>query len=108
MCLAGAGELADPTRPPDYQAAQPAAVAIPTEVMDFRLSAIRVGPHTRWAIINGKRLTAGAQIGPATVVAIQRASVTLDYKGRRLSLTLFAGDVKQPATGRDGKTGSGL
>jgi hypothetical protein len=108
FCAAATGELTDPTRPPDYQAAQPAAVAIPTEVMDFRLSAIRIGPDTRWAIINGKRLTRGDEIGPATVVAIQHTSVTLDYKGRRLSLTLFAGRVKHPATGRDGRTGSGL
>lgn len=96
--LAAANNLVDPTRPPDYAAAQQRRVVeIPQQVRDFRLNAVKFSGASRWAIINGNRVAPGEQIGPATVVDIQPASVVLDYEGERLTLNLLEHTVKNPA-----------
>jgi general secretion pathway protein B len=41
-------------------------------------------PARRFAIIDGQRVTEGAQLGSATVVEIRRDGVVLDVGGRRV------------------------
>jgi general secretion pathway protein B len=43
-------------------------------------------PSRRFAIIDGQRVTEGAQLGSATVVEIRRDGVVLDISGRRVLL----------------------
>ena len=52
-CCAAAQALQDPTRPPDY-APEAAPVVIPKEVLDWTLTAIKIAPHSRSAILNGE------------------------------------------------------
>ncbi|GEM_PF-2840960 len=93
-----AGPLDDPTRPPDFQgmAATKAPAEIPKEVTDFRLRAVKVGAHSRWAIINDERVVEGDKIGPAQVLQIQPDRVLIDYDGQQITLSLLAQDVKSP------------
>lgn len=94
VSAAAAAGLADPTRPPDY-AALPQPVEVPREVMDWQVSAIKITPDSRIAILNDQRVVAGDAVGPARVLAIEPGAVVLDYEGRELRVPLLRKNVKR-------------
>ena len=94
-------ELIDPTRPIFLRAN---GVEETTDVLamirnvvpaSFDLSFIRAG-RTPIAVINSERVTIGEVIGGATVIAIDRASVTLDVNGNERRISLYDNEIKTP------------
>ncbi len=99
---AGAGNLPDPTRPWDYAPEVPPPP--PPEVLtEWRLSAIRIAASDRSAILNGRLVREGEQVGPGTVKGIRPGEVVLDYNGNEVVVPLLPGGFKRPAgeTNRD-------
>lgn len=90
-------ELPDPTKPADYFIA-PEIIEVnelPDELVDWNLSAIRINDKNddRSAIINGRLVRAGDEIGSARVLEIRSTSVMLDYKDRHVVVRLFSNIV---------------
>ncbi len=81
--------LPDPTRPAEYQATV-VAKDLPKELIDWKLSAIRISDNDRSAILNGKIVRAGDVVGPATILKIQPLQVLLDYNNRQVAVRLFS------------------
>lgn len=85
-----AGEpLRDPTRP--YTPAERARESTPR----FVVNAIIVSPERRVAIVNGRRLTVGASLDGATVIAIEKDQLVLEIDGRRISAGLNEGAMRR-------------
>lgn len=91
-----AAALVDPTKPPNFQAVAPVPVELPKEVINYRLNAVKISADSRWAIINGERVSEGGKIGQAQVVQIQPGKVLINYNGQQVTLSLLAHDVKNP------------
>lgn len=70
--------LEDPTRPPDFRVAPPAA----REVREYSLDSIVVGPDRRVAVIDGVARTEGERFSGKTLVRIYPDRVTLKEQGR--------------------------
>lgn len=87
---AGAETLGDPMRP-WQRAAAPAPVG---NRGVYDLSAILYSSQRRVAVINGRSVSEGDRIGAARVTRIERRSLELDERGRRIRLVL------SPATSR--------
>lgn len=108
LALTGPGAaqpLPDPTRPPDY-VPEPAPVVIPKEMLSWTLSAIKIAPHSRSAILNGELVRPGDEVGPAKVVGISADAVTLEYNGHKIDVPLVQESIKRPADGNDRKGNS--
>ncbi|NIR58006.1 MAG: general secretion pathway protein GspB [Gammaproteobacteria bacterium] len=89
-------DLTDPTRPPTPSRA-------PNETapaQSFHLSSTLIAPGRRVAVINGERVGVGERVDGARVLAIENGRVQLRYRGERRSLSLAAGDIKQPAAAK--------
>ena len=85
-----AGEpLRDPTRP--YTPAERARESTPR----FVVNAIIVSPERRVAIVNGRRLTVGASLDGATVIAIEKDQLVLELDGKRISAGLNEGAMRR-------------
>ena len=82
-------ELPDPTRPYVYQS--PRVAAAPR----LQLNAIIVSDERKLAIIDGKRLRVGDDIGGATLVSISKNEVELERGGQKLVLSMHAGQFNQ-------------
>lgn len=85
------GNLEDPTQPP----ARPAAhVEIEDGAVTSTLSSIRISPDDRVAVIDGRPVRIGDQVGDAVVVEIDLAGVRMrDARGETL-LTLYGDGFK--------------
>jgi len=81
--------LPDPTRPAAFQATT-VIQELPAELIDWRVTAIRISERDRSAIVNGRIVRTGETLGPATIVEIQPAQVLLDYDNKRLAVKLFS------------------
>ncbi len=81
--------LRDPTRP--YTPQPGFVTAAPT----FSVNAIIVSDDRRLAIVNGKRVTVGAEIDGATVVSIAKQELVLEFKGEQLTLGLSGKQSRQ-------------
>lgn len=89
--------LPDPTRPAQYQSAA-VVQDLPTELVDWRVTAIRISEQDRSAIVNGTIVRVGDSIGPARVLEIQPVQVILDYDNTKVAVRLFNDiGIRQPA-----------
>ncbi len=97
--LAMAGELVDPTRPPDLL---PVSVDDPTGSGGaFVLNSLLISPHRRIAIINGTRVKEGDQIGGAEVVEITAGGVLLKAEGNTFEVRMTASVKTAVASGQN-------
>ena len=98
-------ELIDPTRPLVVERDEPEEGAVVDSLLDrfraavpteFEVSFVRAGSVSPMAIVNDQRVTIGDVISGATVVAIDRNSVTMEVDGLQLEVSLFGNSVKSP------------
>ncbi|GAB5499194.1 MAG: hypothetical protein PsegKO_15050 [Pseudohongiellaceae bacterium] len=96
-------ELIDPTRPLTIMRAQSST---DDSVMDmirnvvpssYDVSFVRASSNSPMAVINDQRVTIGDVIGGATVVAIERNSVTLSINDEERRISVFGTSIKAPA-----------
>lgn len=97
-------ELADPTRPlmlvgtgsdaTDSSVADMIRAVVPSS---YDVSFVRASSTSPIAVINDQRVTIGDQVGGATVVAIDRNSVTLSINDQERRISVFGRDIKTPA-----------
>lgn len=64
----------------------------------FDVSFIRASSTNPIAVVNSERVTIGDSIGGASVVAIDRTSVTLSINGEERRISLYGDSIKRPAT----------
>lgn len=96
------GAMTDPTRPMDYMPASALSQPLPEELMDWRLTAVRIGKDGGSAVLNGRIVREGDQVGRARVVEIKPGIVVVDFERKRLEVRLFTGGVhKQKAKQAD-------
>lgn len=97
-------ELVDPTRPLFFSRVGSGEASV--EVMNmirnvlpssFEVSFIRASSTSPMAVVNSERVTIGDSIGGASVVAIDRSSVTLSVNGEERRISLYGDSVKSPA-----------
>lgn len=97
-------ELVDPTRPLAVTRAQSSAddsvmnmirSVVPSS---FDVSFVRASSNSPMAVINDQRVTIGDVIGGATVVAIDRNSVTLSINDEERRISVFGTSIKAPAS----------
>lgn len=88
--------LKDPTRPYAWQEVKP-VVEIPHEVMEWRVTAVRIGRDSRSAIVNGQLVHVGESLGEARVAAIDAREVVLDYQGNKVTVGLLRPEIKRPS-----------
>lgn len=89
-------ELRDPTAPLYPAGREDSAgeqAGLPTG--SLRLSSILIRPNQRIAVINGRQLSVGDQVGSARVVSIETDVVTVESAGSRRQLRLHANSIKQ-------------
>ncbi|MGR8920243.1 MAG: hypothetical protein ACU85V_11530 [Gammaproteobacteria bacterium] len=91
--------LRDPTRPPvqHQSAVRRSEIATPQE---FVLSAIKIGAGTRTALVNGRLVAEGDQIGEARVLEITPAAVVVEYLAEERRLSLVRQQIRRPAGAR--------
>ncbi|MFO7603478.1 MAG: general secretion pathway protein GspB [Gammaproteobacteria bacterium] len=94
LCVNMAVAMTDPMQPPAYRGKATATQA--TAAPRWQLTATLLAPNRRLATINGRTLRIGDVIAGAKLVAIQPASVTLEYQQRSIVLKLLPAMVKQP------------
>jgi len=95
LCSAGlAGEVRDPMRPPQRNAAHQAVVDS-TPV----LSALFISPTRRAAIVNGRLVHEGDSLGEYTIVALLDDGIRYQRRGELHEQHLLANElhVKKPA-----------
>ncbi len=91
MAVAAQGQLADPTRPPAYQARDGQAQR------PWDLTSTLVSPRRRVAVINGRVVREGGRIDGMTVVKISAGQVILKGPGGEQAVPLVQHTVKAPA-----------
>ena len=97
LYVSGNAELPDPTRPATFIVEDSEPVFI-EEIdvkgkINWKLSAIRISTEDRTAIVNGKLVRVGDEIGPAKVLEINSLSVVIDHEDRKLIVRLFNNKV---------------
>ena len=85
--------LPDPTRPANFfvktESVFVEQVAQPGQKLPWTVSAIRISPTDRTAIVNGKLVRVGDVVSSAKVEQINPLSVVIDDDERRLNVRLF-------------------
>ncbi len=82
--------LPDPTRPADYSVSYSVEQISPKKRAEFKLNAIRVSDIDRSAIVNGRLVRVGDDIGTAKVREINSQDVVLDYDRKLITIPLYA------------------
>lgn len=95
-------ELVDPTRPlfiVESGSASTDVLAMINNVVpsSYDLSFIRAG-NSPIAVINSERVTVGDLVGGATVISIDRSSVTLEINGSERVVSLYGDSIKTAVT----------
>ncbi len=95
-------ELVDPTRPlfiVESEGASTDVLAMINNVVpsSYDLSFIRAG-NSPIAVINSERVTVGDLVGGATVISIDRSSVTLEINGSERVVSLYGDSIKTAVT----------
>ncbi len=93
-----AGALTDPTKPVDYLPASALAQPLPDELVDWRLTAVRIGKDDRSAVLNGKVVRAGDAVGRAKVLEIKSGTVVVELDRRQVEVRLYGTWVKKQST----------
>ncbi len=94
-----AGEFTDPTRPyqhQDIETFEIEQIYIPNKKVQWRLSGIRLRGDLRTAILNGKLIKEGDDIGAAKVMEIRPREVVLLHEEKHLIVKLLYPDIKRP------------
>lgn len=96
-------ELRDPTRPLFVRAQESTSGEVLSMIRNvvpasYDLSFVRASSSSPIAVINSERVTVGDVIGGATVVAIDRSSVTLSINGEERIISLYSESIKSPVT----------
>ena len=87
-----ATDLPDPTRPSDYYVPQ-SVTEVPRRDAAFSLSANRISPQDRSALLNGTIVRVGDVLDSAKVVEINPTEVIVEYDRKRLTVPLYAQGV---------------
>jgi hypothetical protein len=90
--------LRDPTRPSGWRAAEEAREIGGRQPSALELQAVFSHAGNRTAMISGRRVTEGDQIGDARVIRIEASTVILDIAGRPVELAAVTAPVKSPTT----------
>ena len=91
MHSATAATLSDPTQP----SGTPITDTTVGGPGGWKLSATRITPAKRLAIINGQQVAEGDLIGTARVLRVSHAQVKLDAQGETVTLRLLQSEVKK-------------
>ncbi len=94
-----AGDFTDPTRPYQHQnneTLEIEQVYIPDRKIQWRLSGIRLRGDLRTAILNGKLVKEGDDLGVAKVMEIRPREVVLLHEDKNLIVKLLYSDIKRP------------
>ncbi len=90
-------ELPDPTRPATYQVEEIEPVYFEEisddENINWNVSAIRISENDKSAIINGKLVRVGDDVGPAKVLEIRPLSVVINHEDNKLIVRLYKNQV---------------
>ena len=98
-------ELMDPTRPLLVEQAVVTEEESGGSLLDmfraavsteFEVTFVRASSNSPMAIVNDQRVTIGDVISGATVVAIDRNSVTMEVDGLQQEISLYSTNVKSP------------
>ena len=89
--VGSAAILIDPTQPNGT----PHADAANSGHGIWHLSATRITPSKRLAVINGTQVAEGGLIGAARVLRVSHAQVKLDVQGEIVTLRLLQAEVKK-------------
>ena len=92
--------LPDPTRPADYQTNM-VVQDLPQELMDWKVTVIRISETDRSALVNGKLVRVGDVIGRAKILEIQSLQVILGYANRQVAVRLISEEIKRTKSGSD-------
>jgi len=95
--------LPDPTRPADYSVTRVIKEDLSRQKVEFSVNAIRISESDRSAIVNGKMVRVGDDIGNAKVKAINAKGVVLDYERKLLSVPLYARGISKKFNTSEGK-----
>ncbi len=94
MAHADAG-LPDPTRPADYSVTRVVQQELPRRKTEFSVSVIRISEIDRSAVVNGKMVRVGDDIGSAKIKEINAVEVVLDYERKLIVVPLFARGISK-------------
>ena len=89
-------ELPDPTRPATFDVVDSEPVVFEetiTDKINWKLTAIRISTDDKSAILNGKLVRIGEEIGPAKVLEINPLSVVINHEDKKLIVNLFKNSV---------------
>ncbi|MCZ6525535.1 MAG: hypothetical protein O6928_03105 [Gammaproteobacteria bacterium] len=93
---APAQALPDPTRPYGFgSVVEIERIFIPDKKIEWRLSGIRIDDKQRNAILNGRLVREGTDLGMATVVEIRPTELVLSQDHKRLVIKLLLSDIKR-------------
>ena len=93
------GQLLDPTRPTGWQASEVGVSDRPgPNVNALRLQGTFSLAGQRSAMISGRRVTVGDEVGGARVIGIDKNKVTLHIDGELRELAYMVPAVKSPTT----------
>lgn len=95
--VAGATPLDDPTRPADFAGSGDVA-PLPEELVDWRLTAVRIGAESRTAVLNGAIVRTGDLVGQARVMEIKPGAVIVELGHRQLEVRLYDGGTMKTKT----------
>lgn len=91
--------LPDPTKPADYRTELPEPVYVEAvtkeKKISWRVSAIRISPADRTAIVNGELVRVGDEVSSGEILEINPLSVVLNHNDQKLIVRLFNSIVKK-------------
>ena len=85
----GKETLRDPTRPFSQQ------LSTRSPQQKFELQAVFRSADRRVAVVNGRRVVVGDKVDGATVIAIAADSLSLEYRGARLTTRLIGTAIRK-------------
>jgi hypothetical protein len=88
-------DLPDPTRPADYSVAISVKQAAPKTRAEYKLNAVRISVDDRSAIVNGRLVRVGDEIGKAKVKEINIQNIVLDYERKMMTVPLYANGINK-------------
>jgi hypothetical protein len=93
--------LPDPTRPVGYNDML-VVPEMPDELVDWKVTAIRISGAERTAIVNNRLVRVGEIIGQAKVLEISADGVTLNHNNQSLKIRLYSEtSIKHPVNNKD-------
>ncbi|NKB38814.1 MAG: hypothetical protein GKR93_16910 [Gammaproteobacteria bacterium] len=93
MVIAETATLPDPTRPANFSSSFISTALVPKQRAEFNVRAIRISETDRSAIVNGKLVRVGDEIGAARVSEIKSFEIVLDYERKLLTIPLYAQSI---------------